>query len=102
MPIIVNGTSYQGFTPCQVIEILEKARQKNWRFRLHYGDKDTGKAWGDIETGYIGRSMGPVKVPIILHNSRSTGGGAISTDCIVKIEESKRKVFLWEHPHFHL
>lgn len=101
---IVNGTSYQVETPDEVIRVLESARQNKTRLRLAYGDKETGKDWQesfDVE-GTISRSMGPVKIPILIHNARSMGGGGILTHCIVKIVTSRGKRVLYQHSQYHI
>lgn len=101
--IIVGGTTYGGATPAPVIELLQRyLGSRTTRLRLHYGDQATGQAWGDAEVGYIGRSMGPVKVPLCIANSRSGGGGALLDHCIVKIELARGKSVLWQHPQYHL
>ena len=87
---IVNGTSYHVETPAAVVQVLERARQNRTRIHVSFGDVATGLDWleeWDIN-GYVGRSMGPVKVPLLVANRRSTGGGAILDHCIVRIRES--------------
>ena len=83
---IENGTAYSINTPIPVIEILEKARQNRTRIRIWYG-KD-GQCWNEeFDTiGTVGRSTGHFKVPLLIKNSRSMGGGAILDDCIVRID----------------
>jgi hypothetical protein len=100
--VIVNGTTYGGQTPRAVIDVLESARANGQRLRLHWGDTSTGQDWGDVNdvTGRIGRSMGPTRVPILLHNTRSTGGGAILDHCIVKITTSAGGHVLYQHPTY--
>lgn len=98
-----KGTNYQEGTPGMVIHYLERARAEGFRIRLSYGDTKTGEDWGetsDVE-GYVSRSMGPSKIPILLHNSRSRGGAAISTASIVRIVKAKGKGLLCEHPNYH-
>jgi len=103
---IVNGTSYDARTPDEVIRVLEQARLN--RTRLHIslghieGDK-IGLDWlEEFEThGFVGRSMGPVKVPLLIANRRSLGGGAILDHCIVRIRQSAGGRVLWQHPAYH-
>ena len=99
----INGTSYHDETPDDVIAILEKARLNRTRLHVSLGDTLTGKDWlEEFEThGYIGRSMGPVKVPLIIANRRSTGGGAILDHCIVRIRTSQGGRVLYQHPEYH-
>ena len=102
--IIVGGTYYDKRTATGAIGQLEEARRMGLRIRLFYGDTKTGKDWQEKSdvTGRIVRSMGPVKVPILLHNQRSTGGGAILDYCIVKIETSAGRRVLYKHPNYHI
>lgn len=96
-----NGTHYTEGTDPSVVHYLEAFRGSDDRLILYYGDTKTGRAWGDKETGRIGRSTGKIKVPLICHNARSLGGGAILTDCVVRIETAKGKRALWQHDTFH-
>ena len=70
---VCNGTWYYEETDDEVIEVLENARLSGTRIRIYLGDKETGRDWGEVcdVTGYVGRSMGPIKIPILLHNARS-------------------------------
>jgi hypothetical protein len=43
--------------------------------------------------------MGPICIPILLHNSRSIGGSAILTERIVKLMVGHRVVY--QHPSYH-
>ena len=98
-----NGTSYHDQTPDEVIRVLESARQNRTRLHISLGDQQTGKDWlEEFEThGYVGRSMGPVKVPLLIANTRSLGGGSILDHCIVRIRESAGGRVLWQHPDYH-
>lgn len=98
-----GGTYYHEETPAPVVAILEESRRTGRRIRLHYGDRDTGRDWLEEHdvTGSVGRSMGPLKVPLMIHNARSHGGGAILTDCIVRIRDASGGRDLWRHPIYH-
>lgn len=99
---IVNGTYYHRDTPAVVIDILENARKTGCRIRLSYGDTETGRDWleeNDVE-GTIARSMGPVKVPILLARTTSTGGPALLEHCIVKIRQTGGRI-LYRNPRHH-
>jgi len=89
--MILNGTSYSGFNP-EIARIIEKHRIRGTRLRFHWGDTETGRDWGDIHdvAGYVGRSCGPVKIPILVHNRRSLGGGAIMSS-IVRIRYANKQ-----------
>lgn len=100
---VVNGTSYHQDTPQAVIDVLESVRNNDTRIRLFLGDVHTGRSWNEEYDvmGTIGRSTGPVKVPLIINNARSTGGPAILDHCIVRIIETKTKRVLYTHPKFY-
>jgi len=102
---VVNGTYYHKETSQKMASLLEAIRCRNQRVRFHWGDVETGEDWGDIYDvcGTIGRSMGPHKVPILIYNSRSTGGTPILDNCIVKIEfADKREGVIYQHPRYHV
>ena len=98
----INGTSYKTETPQTVINALERARRERFRVRLWYGNRNTGRAWAEEHdvTGYIGRSTGRVKIPLIVHNSRSMGGPGLLDDCIVRIDRIDTGETLYQHPEF--
>jgi len=99
---VVNGTSYNVKTPVGVVKVLEMERTSGGRITIDLGDTKTGRSWEehyDI-SGYVGRSMGPQKVPILLYNSRSLGGGEILTSNIVAIYISRGKKLLYSHPTY--
>jgi len=88
---VVGGTYYDLETNDEVVNVLERCRMNNTRVVLDYGDTTTGKSWNERYdvTGRIGRSSGRIKVPLLIHNKRSTGGGMVLTRCIIGIKESK-------------
>lgn len=106
MERVASGTCYHAETPTKVREILETYMGKHdVRLALHYGDVDTGDDWldeWDME-GYINRSMGPVKSPLLIANSRSDGGGGILDACIIRIRFANRGAGgdLYRHPSYH-
>ena len=100
---VVNGTSYHEKTPEAVIRVMENARQHRMRLHISLGDTETGRDWlEEFESnGYVGRSLGPVNVPLLIANRASTGGGAILDHCIVRIRESAGGRVLYQHSEYH-
>jgi len=88
---VVNGTSYDVRTSDKVIELLENCRIRGIRIRFFYGAE--GRCWNDeFDTiGTIGRSTGINKIPLLIKNSLSSGGGAILDHCIVRIDAKAGK-----------
>jgi hypothetical protein len=85
---IVNGTAYHVDTPKEVVKALENARIGEYRIRIFYGDKKNGRGWNDEQNsiGTVGRSNGKYKIPLLIHSKRSSGGGAILDNCIIRID----------------
>lgn len=100
---VVNGTYYDVCTPIEVINVLEKARLNRTRLHISLGDAVTGRDWlEEFECfGFVSRSTGSIKVPLILPLSRSIGGGPILDHCIVRIRHSAGGKVLWSHPKYH-
>jgi len=103
---IVNGTSFDSRTPDEVVRVLENARLNRTRLHICLGETEgpnLGNDWleeSDV-MGYVSRSMGPVKVPLLVANRRSLGGGAILDHAIVRIRESVGGRVLYQHPEYH-
>lgn len=87
-------------TSPQVRSVLTSIYKSRVRVRLYLGDVNTGASWGETYDvwGYIGRSTGPRHIPILLHNTRSMGGGHILDHCIVAIRTKDK--WLYKHPSF--
>ena len=96
-----SGTYYRDSTPTYVVHELERARRYHLRVRLFYGDKETGRDWGEeFDTmGYVGRTCGPIKSLILLLCCDSRGGCAILTDCIVRLYVDGIETY--RHPKYH-
>lgn len=89
---VVSETNYKKNTDTALISILENLRSNGKRITVYYGDTGTKKLWGgDKQSGYIGRSTGWVKIPLLVNNSRSLGGTSLIEDCILKLEYSNKK-----------
>lgn len=103
---IVNGTSYNVRTPNEAVAILEIARQNRTRLHVSLGETEgteAGKDWleeNDVY-GFVGRSTGDIKIPLIVHNRRSLGGPGLLDHCIVRIRTSQGGRVLWMHPNYH-
>lgn len=99
---VYNGTWYCFDTPDRVIQILDNAMKNHERIRVFYGDADTGCDWCEFfdTIGYVGRSTGYMKAPLLLNNSRSIGGTSILDGSIVKITIDK--VVVYQHLNYHL
>ena len=87
--MILDGTTYKA--PAELARVLERLRRSQERVIIVYGDTKTGRPWGGGCLGRIGRSMGPVKIPLIIHNRRCYGGPGLLDDCILEIRHSNKK-----------
>lgn len=104
--IVVNGTYYKKETGLRMATTLENIRTNGYRVRFHWGNTETGEDWGDVYDveGTIGRSTGPIKIPLLMKTKSSMGGGAILDHCIVKIVFSNKKDggVIYQHPKYHI
>lgn len=93
-----NQTWFDGRTPIQVQKALEQLRLSGKKARIFLGDTKTGRDWMDeFDTiGTIGRSMGPMKTPLIGE------GHAVLTHCIVKLVNTATGEVVYQHPKYHL
>jgi hypothetical protein len=97
------GTWYDNTTPTEVIRVLEYSRKNDIRIRIFQGDRDTGRDWlceWDV-AGRVGRSTGPMQIPLLIHNSRSMGGGHIMDHCIIKITYALGGELLYKQANYH-
>jgi hypothetical protein len=99
---VVNGTSYDERTNEKVIAVLESARINRTRVRVYYGNTETGVCFNDEYDilGYIGRSTGTSKIPLLIYNNNSYGGGGLLDHCILKVKESKGGRVLYQAANF--
>jgi hypothetical protein len=102
---VVNGTAYHNKTSKAIIDVLEWIKQNDIRIKIAYGNVETGEDWEEINdvTGYIGRSTGTYKIPLLIYNKRCIGGSSLLDHCIVKIEYSNKKEgsVLYQNPKYH-
>ena len=97
-------TYFDPGTSLELAKVLEACRKSNRKVRLVLGDTGTGQSWLDEYdvVGTIGRSGGSLKVPLLIEDDES-GGGAISTACVLAVIawESGRWLFrhtAYKHP----
>ena len=93
----IGGTFFHVDTPDTLCHLLNRLRENRTRIVVDYGDVNTGESWGEVNdiSGYIGRSTGDVKIPLLVHNTRSHGGGAMLDHCILTIKTSAGKRTLY-------
>ena len=100
---IVNGAAYSAKTHPDVIAVLDRFMKSKSpiRVRIFYGDAKTGRDWNEEHdvVGYMGKSNGVFKIPLLLAKSNSDGGTSILDDCIVKITVDKEVAY--KHPNYH-
>ena len=96
--------TFNNETSDKVKECLEHCYNSKLRIRIWYGDTKTGLSWlEDYDTmGTIGRSTGKQKIPLLIKNSRSSGGGGILCHCIIRIDVISSKRTIYEHPLFYV
>jgi hypothetical protein len=94
-----SGTCYHQETPDQVIRLLEKLQKNGTEVRIYYGDTQTGQSWHDEfdVVGRIGRSMGRIKIPLLVP-SDDCGGPGLLDHCIIRIDSSEGT--LYQHKKF--
>lgn len=100
--MVIENITFDDRTPVGVVKSLLRAMKWHTKIRIFYGDWQSGDDWGEEYDviGYVGRSSGWMKIPLLLPCRRSTGGGAILDRCVVKIMDVSSKEVLYEHPEF--
>ncbi len=95
-------TYFDPGTDPKAARVLERCRDEGARVRLILGNTATGQSWLDQYdvVGWIGRSMGPLKVPLLIE-SGADSGTAILTACLLAIVDWGSGKFLFRHPAFH-
>lgn len=83
---IVNGTSYHAGTSYDLIQVLERLRERRQYAYITYlyGDsKETVRCT-------VGRSTGSIKIPLEIKTSRAYGGGAMLDHLIIEVRALKK------------
>lgn len=94
-------TYFDPATDPKAARILERCRENGAKVRLIQGDTETGRTWLDEHdvVGRIGRSMGTLKVPLLVEPD-ADGGTAILTACLLAIVDWKSGEFLFRHARY--
>ena len=96
--------TFDNNTCSKVKTVLTECYNTQCRVRIWYGDTKTGVSWMDEydTTGTIGCSTGKQKIPLLIKNSRSSGGGGILCHCIIRIDVIKSRRTIYRHPLFNV
>lgn len=99
---IFNGTAYSENIDEKCMKVLDKLFNNKSRVRLFLGDPNTGKDWCERfdVLGYIGRSTGKYKIPLLIAKSNSMGGPGILDENILKIVDTKTKEVLYQNDKY--
>lgn len=99
----IDGTSFTLDAKDEVCKALNAAMKSRKRVRIYYGNQKTGECNLDEFDimGYVGRSTGKYKIPILCNNSRSMGGSPIADSLILRITMSAGKEELYKADNFH-
>jgi hypothetical protein len=94
-------TYFEPGTSRKVKRVLEAARADARRLRLILGNVSTGEPWLDDRdvVGHIGRSLGPLKVPLLVETGQR-GGQAILTSHVLALIDWGTGAFLYRHPAY--
>jgi len=97
-------TFFDADTPLKVQQVLENARKRKIRCRIWLGDNATGLAWLEEHevVGHIGRSQGPLRVPLMITREREISGGTISTASVIRVDFQGTVRPAYQHEQFHL
>ena len=98
-----KGIYYANGTSDDVIYAIQRAREEHTRIRIWLGDTETGLAWNE-ETdvlGYVGTTTGNIKSSILVFKQTSYGGSLISTNKVLRIDNTFYKTTLYQDKNFH-
>lgn len=103
LSVLSRSTYFQPGTDRSVRKVLEKFRGTNELLRLFYGDPDTGLDWCEENevVGHIGRSTGPMRVPLLVEAGESGGSAILSSKVlrIIRVSDGKEH---YRHPKYQL
>jgi hypothetical protein len=96
-----NINTFDSDTSEELRRLILRLNATRERVRIFYGDIKTGTAWAEEKDvlGRIGCSTGTSKIPLLISNARSSGGGGLLDGCIVAIWSTKGHR-LYKHPTF--
>jgi hypothetical protein len=98
-----RGTDFPDKTPAALIVALDNGIQRRERLRVWY-DAEIGRNGNVFDRCYVGRSCGNDnypngghKVPLVILTKRSTGGGVLSVEHIIRVDrrEGRRWLTVW-------
>lgn len=94
----INGIDFNINTPDQLANLIIDLYNTKTRIIVDYGNTETKQSWNEIHDirGYIGKSTGSIKVPLLVYNKRSYGGTQLLTDCILSIKTTKGNKTLYD------
>lgn len=96
-----NETFFEPGTAVEVQGILERYRLSGKQLRIFLGDPVTGLDWlseYDV-VGRVGRSMGPMRIPLLCA-PRAAGGGALLSSNILRIIDCRDHPEVYRHPRY--
>lgn len=96
-----KDTYFDPGTADPVRKFLERYRRSGDTLRVVPGDPENGRDWMDENdvVGTVGRSMGPMRVPLLVAKGER-GGPALLTRCIVRLIDWETQRELYVHPRY--
>ncbi len=103
MITITSETYFPEGTPEDLKKVIEEARLSHERVRLVYASREPATLGRVLleeydVLGYIGRSTGREKIPLLLPRRSSSGGGAILLQLLGAVMRTRDSAFLWKRP----
>ncbi len=98
---LTRTTYFEPGTDIKAARELESCRSHHRKVRLILGDTSSGEPWLEEHdvVGRIGRTMGALKVPLLIEPGED-GGGAILCACLLAIVDWKSGDVLYRHPAY--